>query len=127
MNDLIKKINNFINKQVKLRNISELGAYGIKAPKEVYEKLTGPKWGGPSKTAQPKVPKLPKQRLTGFQGRRQRRKPLINPEGIIGEVGAQLTPKGPYRSASDIAQDISESKRLAGKITGINKPPMPGG
>jgi len=126
MNDLINRINNFIDKAVKFGSAKEAAQYGVKLPPSAYEKPTGPKWGGPSKTAQPKAPK---QQLTGFQGRRQRRRPkrTISPEGIVGEVGAQLTPKGPYRAMSDVTQDIGESARLARKITGINKPPMPGG
>ena len=73
--------------------------------------------------AAPKVPIAPRRQLTGFQGKRQRRTPRrrFNPEGFIGEVGTQLTPKGPYGSASDIASDVKESERLAGKITGTER------
>jgi len=92
MKDLIKRINNFIEKQ-QLPSIPKL--------------------------------KVPKQQLTGFQGKRQRRKPrrrAFNPGDIIGEIGTQLTPKGPYGSPSDIASDVRESGELARKITGIKKP-----
>jgi len=76
------------------------------------------------------LPKLsvPKQQLTGFQGKRQRRRPQrrsFKPGDVIGEIGTQLTPKGPYGSASDIASDVRESGELARKITGIKKPAKP--
>ena len=121
MNILIKRINDFINKQVKFRSAREAAEYGMKLPKEAYEKPKGPKWGASILPKTSQVPKQPKTTLP--RGRRTiqpRRKLPV--EGVIGEVGHQMSPKGPYRSVADITEDIGEAGRLARKITRIKKP-----
>ena len=95
MDDLIKRIENFLEKQ--------------KMPFDQGSKI-------------------PSQQLTGFRGKRQRRKPrrrIFKPGDVVGEISTQLTPKGPYGSPSDIASDIKESGSLARRITGIKKPEKP--
>jgi len=119
MNDLIKRIDNFIDKAVHVGSAAEASQYGIKLPKSAYGPTTGPKWGS-SQTGASKTPKLPKApRLTGIQGKRQRRPSIKIPKNVIAEVGRQLTPKGPYRAVGDITSDVEESGRLARKITGV--------
>lgn len=118
MNNLISKIDNFIIKQIKFRSPKEAEQYGVRLPKEAYEKPKGSKWGTQT---MPKTSKLPKQPGAQFPKSHRPRKPKIPGEGVIEEVGRQLTPLGPYRSPGAVAGDIKESERLARKITGVKK------
>ena len=106
MNFLIKKIDNFINKQVKFRSRREAAKYGIRGLPPEEPKI-------------PKLPKPPKAALPGGYRPRQSGRKLF--DGIVSEVARQISPLGPYRSPGDIAGDIAESKRLAQKIIGIKK------
>lgn len=120
---LPRRIDKFIEKQVKFRSIHEAEQYGAKLPSEAYGKPREPKWGT---SAQPKMPKLPKtsgqpkSTLPKSYRPKQPRRGL--PTGIASEIGRQLSPKGSYRSVADITEDIGEAGRLAHKITGIKKP-----
>jgi len=119
MESLSKRIDLFILKTaVRFKNRAEAEDYGAKLPPEDV----GPKWThgdqkprlGQPKPNIPKLPKLPK-RESGKIG---------TPSTFFEEVAHQLTPKGPgYHAPEEIASDIKESKRLAGKITSIGKKP----
>jgi len=110
---LIKKIDAFINKQfVRIGSRAEAEKYGIRGLPPEQQKVPGlPKL--PKTSKPPKTGLLPK----GYRSRRTGGKLPV--EGVIGEVGRQLSPKGRYTSPADIAEDIRESGRLAHKITGI--------
>jgi len=92
--DLTGRINNFIEKQQKL-----------------------------GRTKMPKTPttSIPRTRFgrTGVPRTSRTFRPEAKFGEVISEVGRQLTPKGPYRSPYDIASDITESQRMAKKITGF--------
>jgi hypothetical protein len=108
MNELIIKIDNFIEKQVKFRSPSEMAQYGVKLPPESkFEPLHSEY-----------KPRQPKSSSKVYKPR----KPKIPGEEVIGEVGRQISPKGPYRSPQEIVEDVKEAERLARKITGIKKP-----
>jgi len=131
MDDLVKRINEFINKTAIHMTREEAERYGIKLPPEAEE----PKWtDGEQKPVEVQVeekpaqmPKLPKRAKP--RSERRTKKPGVRPEPkkrfapsqatLPEEVAHQLTPKGPgYHSIEDIASDIKESKRLAEKFTG---------
>ena len=106
MNILIKQIDNFMEKRIRFDSLAEARQYGIKGlPRE-----------------EPKIPKVPKTSKQPKTTAPKRPRPKRTPIGITGEVARQLTPKGPYRTAEDVAEDIRESQRLARKISRIGKP-----
>jgi hypothetical protein len=143
MSDLVKRIDDFIAKQmVRIGSKEEAEAYGIKLPPD-FEEANKPKWEGdktqsqqhaqatgerpdigykPPKTPKVKAPKAPTQPKTGMHYQRV-------PSTALDEAAHQLTPKGPgYHSPEEIASDVRESQRLghsfANKVHGIgNKAP----
>jgi len=108
--NLVERIDNFINKQIKFRSQAEAEKYGVKIPKG--------KLGPKLPEYKPKAPRQPK---TTFPRSYRPRQAEARLPGVAGEVAHQLAPLGPYRSVEDIAQDVKEAERLARKITGIKK------
>lgn len=88
---------------IRFKNRAEAESYGIKLPPEP-DKPKIPKTPAVKKPSQPRVPKSAAGDKVGK---------------VIGEVGRQLTPKGPYRAPEDISQDIQEARRIARGIRGM--------
>ena len=115
---LSDRINQFIEKQVRVGSESELRQYGIKIPEGQLKPLHPEYRPEPKKLPKVQKPMRPPKR-TEITKKPRKFEPKVS--GVVEEVAHQLTPKGPYRSAQDIAQDVEESKRLARKITRVKK------
>jgi hypothetical protein len=132
MSDLVKRIDDFIAKQmVRIGSREEAEAYGIKLPPD-FEEGNKPKWEGDKTQSQqhaqatgerpaqaPKLPKVPKPKAPKIPKPKKSSATKSGvhyqrvPNAALDEVAHQLTPKGPgYHSIEDIASDVRESQRL---------------
>jgi hypothetical protein len=94
---LSSRIDNFVEKAVHFASEEEARQYGVKLPPSEKK----PEAKTKSKTPDVVTPSKPNKKVIG---------------GFGSEVARQLTPKGPYRSTEDIAEDARESKRLGNRV-----------
>jgi hypothetical protein len=94
MSDLTDRINHFIEKQKVHMTHEEAQRLGFEKPK------------------QPKTPKTPKDPKDINAIKEPRNK--INPASVVSTIGRELSPRGPYQSPQDIAQDVNQGIK-AGK------------
>jgi hypothetical protein len=108
MSELIDRINAFISKRIHVTEdeAERMGIHTAK-PKSTVRDI-------PVEKPTPKVKPVVRKPIVSSSPRSI----LTRPTTLTDEVAGQLTPKGKYTTAADIAQDVRDSKRLAHRIVG---------
>lgn len=109
---LVERIDAFIDKQFRWEDLSPEQREQMKRKYPEVEPFVKP-----SKVPEAEPSKIPKIKQLRQPKLVREKEPRMEPKlGIIGEIGRQLTPKSPYRSPSDIVEDVSEAKRIGRKV-----------
>jgi hypothetical protein len=121
MSDLTERIYQFIAKQEEHGKVylthEEAQKMGLEKPDDSSKTLDHKKYPHTQKTG-PNKAEIPNDRKIGTPKSLANRRFNVtdSTSKLVSTVGSQLSPKGPYSSPSDIAEDINTSRRASNSV-----------